>query len=217
MTQPEPIGLSNQPFYVRERKDWATAQENYRHDQAIYSIGEYVLFILMWKVEDFEAGYVTKCQRCFLGNDLTARTGKVYAQPNINKCPECFGTTFSGGVRAKIVRPAIITDSDDEEKLGSKGVTHPQNVSIESTNDFRFRSGDYVVRIDGTRWQLTAPTRVQLRTGFSHPNQTEDSIGYVRAVGNLEDSTSVIYLIPPGPDQIGAILADPVRYPSYPV
>ena len=217
MTQPEPIGVSNSPFYLREgRKDWAVKQENYRHDQALYSIGEYAMFILMWTVEDFENGLVSRCQRCgFRGDEIDSRTAKVYVQPSKNKCPECFGTTFSGGVRAKIVRPAIFTDSDDEEKRGNKGVTHPQNVSIESTNDFRFRAGDYVFRIDGTRWQLTGPTRVTLRTGFEHPTQTNNSIAYVRAMGSLEDQTSVAYMIPPNNDQLAGILASPARYP-YP-
>jgi hypothetical protein len=210
-----PIGLSNQPFYVRDRKNWAIDQENYRHKQAIYTIGEYALFVLMWTVEDFQAGLVQRCQRCFEGNNLAARTSKVYEQPTQNKCTECFGTTFLGGTRAKIVRSAIFTDSDDDEKRGNKGVTHPQRLSIESTNDFRFRAGDYVFRIDGSRWQLTGPQRVTLRTGFEHPTQTADSIGYVRAVGSLEDKTSIAYSIPPTEDQLVNILRSSYPYPVH--
>jgi hypothetical protein len=215
MTQPEPIGVSNSPFYVREgNKDWAVKQEAYRHDQAMYATGEYALFVLMWTVEDHENGLVSRCQRCgFGGDEIESRKAKVYMQPTKNKCPECFGTTFSGGVRAKLVRPSIFTDSDDEEKRGERGVTHPQNVSIESTSDFRFRSGDYVFRQDGTRWQLTGPTRVTLRTGFEHPTQKDNSIGYVRAMGALEDETSVAYMIPPNNSQLAGILAEPARYP----
>jgi hypothetical protein len=211
---PLPIGVSSQPFYVRERKDWAVQQEIYRHDQAMYAVGESAMFVLMWTVEDHQAGYVSRCQRCFLGDDLAARTAAVYQQATQNKCPECYGTTFMGGVRAKIVRPAIFTDSDDEEKRGAKGVTHPQNVSIESTNDFRFRAGDYVFRVDGSRWQLTTPTRVTLRTGFDHPTQKGDSIGYARAMGSLEDETSVAYIIPPNGDTLSQILQSPSRYPG---
>jgi hypothetical protein len=182
----------------------------------MYSIGEYALFVLMWTVEDFNDGLVSRCQRCgFKGNDLEARKANVYVQTSKNKCPECFGTTFSGGVRAKVVRPAVFTDSDDEEKRGAKGVTHPQNVSIESTSDFRFRAGDFVFRQDNSRWQLTTPQRVTLRTGFEHPTQKDNALGYVRAMGQLEDETSVAYMIPPNDSQLAGILAEPARYP-YP-
>ncbi len=213
MTSPPPIGLTSTPLYVRERKDWAVEQENYRHDQAIYSLGELVLFVLMWTVEDHQAGYIAKCKRCFAGATDEARSSAVYQQSTVTRCPECYGTTFEGGVRAKLVRPALITDSDDEEKKSGRGVLHPQSVSVEATNDFRYRSGDYMFRIDGSRWQLTNPTRVTLRTGFSHPTQQKDSIGYVRGVATLVDQTSVAYMIPPNSARIEQILQEPARYP----
>jgi hypothetical protein len=116
MTTP-PVGLSNSPFYLRPHQNWAIEQERYRHNQALYSVGEMVMFVLMWHVEDHLKGYVRRCPRCFNGDD--ARAAKVYEQSTVNKCPMCYGTTFEGGVRAKIIRPAIITDSDRTDLVTS--------------------------------------------------------------------------------------------------
>lgn len=213
MTNP-PIGLSNTPFYVRERKDWAVEQESYRHDQAMYTVGEPAMFALMWKVEDFRHGYVRHCPRCYQNqSDELARAVEAYNQPTQNRCPMCLGTTFEGGVRAKIIRPTIFTDTDDQEMVAQHGVIYPQTLSVESTSDFRFRNGDYVFRRDGSRWQLTAPTRVTVRTGFDHPSQQEDSIGYSIGTAALEDKTSVAWLISPSQDDLTSMLTAPSRYP----
>lgn len=209
-----PIGLANTPFYVRERKDWAVDQERYRHDQGLWQVGELAMFVLMWKVEDQQNGYVRRCPRCYdNADDLTARASKIYNQPTQNQCPMCYGTTFEGGIRAKLIRPAIFTDSDDQERLDEHGTNYPQSLSVETTSDFRYRNNDYVFRADGSRWQLAAPQRVTLRTGFGHPTQAADSMGYATAMATLEDKTSVAWKIPPNIDDLRSILAAPSRYP----
>lgn len=211
---PEPVGFTNQPFYVRDRKNWAITQENYRHDQALYSIGEPAMFVMLWTVEDFQFGYTSRCSRCYDNEDLNARMAQVYNQPNKAKCPICFGTTFEGGIRARVIRPALITDTDDDEQLSSKGAIHPQRISVESTSDFRYRSGDFVFRQDGSRWQLKPASRVTLRTGFEHPGQLSNSIGYAQGQASLEDATSVAYLIPPNGDVLSTQLLPDSQWPA---
>ena len=215
MTEPQPpIGLANSPFYVRERKNFAVDQENYRHDQAMYTIGELAMFLLMWKVEDHKNGYVRRCPRCYTNTDVNlARSTSAYNQPTLNKCPMCYGTTFEGGVRAKIIRPALFTDTDDQETQAEHGVKYPQTTSVETTSDFRYRNGDYVLRQDGSRWQISTPQRVTVRTGFGHPTQQNDSIGYASAMATLEDKTSVAWIIPPNEDDLKSLLAPSAHYP----
>lgn len=181
------------PVYVRRRQDWAAEQERYRHDQAMYEIGEWAMFVLLWHVTDFDLGLVRRCPVC-----VTAygEVGDVYKQPSQNKCPDCYGTGFEGGYRARIVRPAVFGDTDFDEKVDRRGVMNPDNVSLETTSDFRVRTHDIVMRGDGTRWQLKVPDRITLRTGFARPGH-DVALSHMMANVTLQDPTSVAYLIPP--------------------
>lgn len=203
---PAPINI--QPFYLRHRQNWAVSQERQRHTQALFTVGEPALFSLMWHVEDHEAGLVDWCSRC--RQDPTTILGRVeaaYRQPLTSTCPQCYGTTFEGGFRAQVVRPAIFGDIDEDERKSARGVVHPEGTSLETTNDIRIRTGDYVFRGDGSRWQLGTPSRVQVRTGYEHPTQVATSIGYARVPVNREDESSVAYDLPPSLALLGDILA----------
>lgn len=204
-----------QPFYVRQRQGWAIANERQRHVQALFTIGEPAMFTLMWKVEDFEAGLVTRCTRCRQDPDsIEGRIEAVYQQPLTATCPVCYGTTFEGGIRAQIIRPAIFTDTDEDERRSGRGVVRPENATVESTEDFRVRTGDFVFRHDGSRWQLGAPTRVQVRTGYEQPTQQATSIGYARIPANREDESSVAYVLPPTASQLTSILTQAGPFPN---
>lgn len=194
-----PTGTPPNQLYVRDRQNWAVDQERYRHDQALYSLGEYAIFCMMWSLLDFEAGLVTRCATCYgAPGSIQNATAEVYQQPKINKCPDCFGTTFEGGFRAKIVRPSLWADNDEEEKLDKRGVVHPESVSVESTWDFRMREGDYIIRADGSRWRLpAAPRRTTLRSGWDHPAQKQNSITYARMQARFEEPGTVAYMLPP--------------------
>lgn len=220
MTQPQPAPITHQPYYTRRRQDWEIGNERQRHQQALYLAGEPTLFVLLWKVEDFEAGYVQRCARCFSDpNSVNGRLAAVYEQPITFTCPQCYGTTFQGGVRARIIRPAIFTDTDEDERKSPRGAVHPESLTVETTNDFRSRTGDYVFRKNGSRWQLGTPRRIMVRTGYEHPNQTDTSIGYAQIPASREDEASVAYLIDPSPSDLSTQLAAstsiaPAAYPT---
>jgi hypothetical protein len=185
-------------YYVRQRQDWAIGQEVYRHNQALYIVGEWAVFFLMWTLLDFQQNLVGRCQRCYqAGTDLENRAAAVYNQPTQKECPDCFGTTFEGGFRARIVRPTIFADTDETEQTDKRGAVHPDDVSVESTADFRVRAGDYVLRADGSRWRLPSQTSVRLRTGFEHPSQAATALTLNRFRATLEEPTTVAYLLPP--------------------
>jgi hypothetical protein len=203
-----------QPYYVRDQQDWAVEQERMRHSQAIYQVGEYAVFVLLWHIADHEAGLVARCSRCYGSSDpIEQKIAETYNQPIEHRCPECFGTTFEGGFKARIVRPAIFSDSDEGETKQARGIAKPEDLSVESTPDFRVRSGDYVFRGNGNRFQLRVPQRVTLRTGFGMPLQSADAIGYNHARASLEDPTSVAYLIPPNRATVDAVLATASKVP----
>lgn len=174
------------------------------------------MFCLMWSVEDYQAGRVRRCPRCWSRDDadyVEQAIAETYKQAEEAKCPQCYGTTFEGGYRAQIIRPAIFSDTDEDQQKQARGVMNPQDLSVESTTDFRVRSGDYVFRATGDRYQLRVPNRVTLRTGFAVPHQSSMAVGYNHARANQEDRTSVAYLIPPTPDSLADLLTQASRAP----
>lgn len=188
-----------QPYYVRDPQAFAIEQERQRHTQALYMVGEYAMFVLMWHNDDEIAGLVARCTDCYgteTMDSIKAKVAGAYNQPEQHKCPTCFGTTFEGGFKARIIRPAIFSDADEDEQKQAKGVMKPQDLSVESTTDFRVRSGDYVFRATGDRYYLRVPQRITLRTGFAVPHQSSAAIGYNHARASQEDRTSVAYTIP---------------------
>lgn len=210
------VDTRERPYYLREPQNWAVAQEIARHAQALYSIGEWVYLVLMWHQLDFAAGLVARCSRCWGGAPTSKerRVSEVYAQPTQNECPTCFGTTFEGGYRARIVRPALLADVEETERQDAKGSMHPASLSVETTADFRLRPGDYLVRADGSRWQLSAVSRSMVRTGYEHPAQPEAAVAY-KARAALEERTSVAYRIPPT-DKLAVrqVLGQQLRFPA---
>lgn len=199
-----------QPYYVRERQTWAVDQEHLRHNQALYMVGEWAMFCLLWHMRDHTAGLVQRCPTCFLSRGKTA---EAYGQSDRTNCPNCFGTTFEGGYKALIVRPTIFSDSDESEQRNARGVVNPQDLNLESTTDFRVRTGDYVFRSTGDRYFLRVPQRITVRTGFGTPHQSQAAIGYNHARASLEDRTSVAYLIPPSAQDLENILSMSDYYP----
>lgn len=192
VTSPAPVSANPGKLYTRQKQNWAVEQERARHSQALYQIGENVLFALMWTARDFDAGLVGLCTVC-----STDKISKAYGQPTRNKCPSCFGNRFNGGFRALIVRPAIFTDADDSQSFTARGVVAPQEVHLETTSDFRVHSGDYAMRATGERLQLRAPQRNTLRTGFGTPHQGSEGTAYNLSRAAVEDADSVAYMIPP--------------------
>lgn len=199
------------PYYIRETQPWAIEQERRRHNEALWYVGETTMFCLMWHLEDFDWGLVGRCNTCYTSQGHIA---EVYGQPDETKCPDCFGTTFNGGFKAIIVRPAIFSDSDEGETRHPRGVAYPNDLSIESTPDFRIRTGDYCFRATGDRYFLRVPERITLRTGYAEPSQSGTAIGYNHANAAVEDDTSVAYLIPPANDEVAAILSRVSRIPQ---
>lgn len=183
-------------------------QERQRHDEALFWLGEYAFIALMWHTVDFELGLIGRCNTCFnTTNTLQNRITAVYNQPTRNLCPDCYGTTYEGGIRALIVRPFMFADTDESEKQDRRGSVHPMSLSGETTWDFRSYQGDYVFRQDGTRYRVTTqPNRNTVRTGFAHPSQSATTLGYARMQLAYEEPTTVAYTIPPSGSSIEALL-----------
>jgi hypothetical protein len=166
---------------------WAVEQMVGRHDGALWRFGEYSMFVLLWRIEDFHAGLVGRCQECQTPNGGIA---EVYKSPMKTRCSTCLGTTFQGGFKAKIVRPAMWDMSESTNRPSDHGELVRQTASLQSTNDFRMRTGDFVLRADSTRWHVESLSTNHLHTGFGYPGKAETVIGFNYGNCVLEDPTS---------------------------
>lgn len=214
VTPPASLVADPQPYYVRDRQPWAVEQERQRHLQALMTVGEYAMWALMWHIQDWQNGLVVRCRTCNgVDGSKQDRIQGVYKQASVNRCPSCFNTTFEGGIKALIIRPTIFADTDESEVFAARGVVHANAVDVESTTDFRVRTGDYVFRANGDRYQLRVPQRVTLRTGFGMPHQSNASIGYNHAQANIEDPSSFVSQIGPSAAELSYILTQGRYYP----
>ncbi len=190
------------PLPVPDPQGWAIDQERRRHEGALYSFGEYAVFVLMWNPVDFDAGLVDRCSECMEGSEMA----KAYGQADQYRCPTCFGTTFEGGWKARLVRPAMWDDAEVQDSAAARGFVEMNSAAVQSTSDFRMRNGDYIFRADGTRWQVRTISGTNLVTGFGHASRESTILGFNYGQCSLEDPSDVSYLIPPTEGELTTLL-----------
>lgn len=192
---------------------YAVETERFRHDQAVWAFGEATIFILMWGLREHKAGIVERCSECYLPYGKQA---DVYRQPARHKCPTCFGTTFEGGYRARIIRPALWDFGLPEEDGARRGVSERQSATVQSTHDFKLDGGDYLIRGDGSRWQVGNVNASTVRTGFEQAGFSSHMIGITMSQVSAEEDTAVVHIIPPSEQEVKAILAAPDEHSMEP-
>lgn len=175
-----------------DREDWAIEHVQGSHDGALWRYGEYSMFVLLWRIEDFEMGLVDRCPECQTPYGAIA---EVYKQPMKTRCPTCYGTTFRGGFKAKIVRPAMWDMGEATNSPGERGEMIRATTAVQSTHDFRMRTGDFILRADGTRWHVQSLSTNHLRAGFGYPDKEGTLVGFNYGQVMLEDPTSNAYAI----------------------
>lgn len=197
-----------QPFQLPDAQGWAIDQERQRQVEAIYRFGEYAVFVLMWRIQDFKAGLVARCPTCYVSQ---GRVAEVFKQPSNAKCPDCFGTTFEGGYKARIIRPSLWTAPEPTQERRARGETQRASARVQTTFDFTPRTDDYVFRSDGTRWQIRSFGSDELHTGFRHASHARAGMNWLMPEVVMEDESSVAYMIPPDPTTLTSDVFDPVH------
>ncbi len=177
------------PF--QNQHGYALEQERQRHDDAVHWFGEMTAFLLWWHIHDFENDLVERCSVCYVPyGDIT----DVYRQPAKHKCETCYGTTFEGGLRAILYRPAIWNTQRTDSKVEKRGDIVRATGDIQIVSSFIARDGDIAVRSDGTHWQMTQTQGPEVSTGFG-PRGGLASVINGRASITLEDADSVSHLV----------------------
>jgi hypothetical protein len=206
--------VSTQPYFLKTPDPQLIPQQRQQHNEAVYAYGEYSMFILMWHIEDYLAGACQRCPYCFgEKNPVEAAIEDAYKQAILNKCPQCFGTTYFqndaarlGGLKARIVRPCMWNTADVTHDYVQQGEVDSSTSTVQSISDFRMRSGDYVFRADQTRWRVETIQTDFIISGFQAASDINAMIGYTYPGCKQEEKTSVAFIIPPEPSIAGPLL-----------
>lgn len=192
-----------QPWYLRPKEHWASEQVVAQHMEALWMYGEPCLFTMMWRAQDHEEGLVELCSQCM------GRSSVAFKQPERKKCPNCYGTTFEGGIKSQIIRPTLFNDRNSEMTDSIRGTVTIDTLMVETTPDFSFRKGDFIFRADGSRFQGEEKGEGIVRTGFGNPDPDDSFRGTIPSV-RLEDPTSIAYTIPPSTADVRTLLSQPL-------
>lgn len=167
------------------------AQEQLRHNDAIHWFGEMTCFLMWWRIEDFLDNLVERCSVCYVPfGDIS----EAFRQPSINKCVNCFGTTFEGGLRSVLYRPAIWELNPQSKDVVQRGEVEIIKGFIETLSNLDLREGDVAARRDGTRWQMDQPGWQEITTGFGSQKGQSSLRLRGRSGITLEDPTAVAYM-----------------------
>lgn len=200
-------GDGRQQLWLNDPQSYAIDQVSLRRQQALARYGEYSIFLLMWRLADHTQGLVQRCSTCW------GDAAEVYGQATREKCPNCFATTFEGGYKARIIRMALWDANESDDRSNKRGDVEISTASIQTTEDFRLRNGDFIIRADGTRWRVQTISTNHLRTGFMHPSLQRTPVGFNYGQVVREDESSVAYIIDPSPTELGNIDLIGARYP----
>lgn len=199
-------------YQLFDAQGWAVDQARQHHDEALYRIGEYAIFYLLWTPEDHTAGLVGRCPECYLPYGKIA---EAFDQPSKARCAACLGTTFEGGFKARIVRPCIVGFTEESDEMDRRGTHQKAITNIQTTSDFLPRKGDFILRGDGTRWQVNNIDSSYLHTGFEPTGALRQVIGFNVTQCALAESTSVIHEAEPTSSSDLVAMLD-LQHPHYP-
>jgi hypothetical protein len=174
-SQPEPVQPPPSPYgtidyqnespllVVKQREQWAEIDQQRFHDETLQWFGEECVVRSIWRAEDAAAGLVTYCQTCqdspnpsSPSTSVQLRASKVYKQSGNSYCPECFGTTFTGGFQPIAYHLYMLAaDTTDVRKNLTTGQFWQQNPQVQFSWYPQIRQGDVVFRID--QWNNGIP------------------------------------------------------------
>jgi len=221
--QPGPVvsgtgtGLNYQvesPLLVVKQKDiWAQTNQQRFHDETLQWFGEEIIVRQLWRAEDAALGLVTYCLTCQDSPNpsqptasVQSRVSSVYRQTGNSYCPDCFGTTFTGGFKNVCYHLYMLAaDTPQIRSNLTTGQFWKNNPQVQLSWYPEIRTGDLVVRVNqwnqgtptslGERFQVSAVTPQSIRTG---PGISYNTTTYVNQTCTLENvfPSSPYYNVP---------------------
>lgn len=159
---------------------------------SLLSHGEECIVLQMYHVGEDE-GTSRRCPQCY---------DDFYKQSDTVNCSDCFGTTFSGGVKTAVRVWGLFTDHVAAEQIGQNGVWTPdqRDVQIEpfpllTEHDFivRVRVWDHAhnpVELEGF-YAVQQVTRNSLRTGNRFGQWRWDVVGQKATITELQKNSPI--------------------------
>lgn len=184
-------------------------QERVRHDDAVHWFGEMTCFLSWWRPADREAGLVGPCTTC--NTKMTdSRIVEAYGQAAQHLCPNCYGTTFEGGLRSIFYRPAIWNLTPVEHDVKRRGEVEIIRGTLQVISNLDLHDGDHAVRADGTCWKMDQASWQEITTGFgSQRGVTSRRLQSAVQIALEDDKSTAPYLVDVNFDALNLIGWEP--------
>ena len=160
---------------------------------SLLSHGEQCILLQMYHVGADEG----TAQRCPHYDD-------IYKQSEQSSCPDCYGSTFAGGVKSAVRAWAIFTDHVAAEQVGQNGVWTPDQRDVQTEPFPLLTEHDFIVRV--RMWDpnnipleiegyygVQQVTRNSLRTGNRFGQYTWDVVGQKATVTELQKNAPISF------------------------
>ena len=200
--QTVPYQVESPLLVVKQRENWTQVDQQRFHDETLQWYGEECVVRLLWRAEDAAQGLVTYCQTCQdspnpanPNANIQARASKVYKQSGNSYCPDCYGTTFTGGFKPVAYHLYMLaSDTPDVRRNLTTGQFWQENPQVQLSWYPQIRVGDLVIRISSwsgdtpllstTRFQASTVGVQTIRTG---PGNSSDTTIIVNQTATLEN------------------------------
>jgi len=187
---------------VKQREIWAEIDQQRFHNEALQWYGEECIVRQLWRAEDAAMGLVTYCQTCQDSPNpanptasIQSRVSNVYRQTGNSYCPDCYGTTFTGGFKTTCYHLYMLAADTPEVRSNlSTGQFWKQNPNVQFAWYPEIRVGDLVVRVSA--WSNDNPiattdrfivSTVNVQTVRTGPGIAYDTTKIVNQFTTLEN------------------------------
>lgn len=159
---------------------------------SLLSHGEEFVALKMYHVGEDE-NVAPRCPQCY---------DDIYKQSDIANCPDCFGTTFAGGVKSAMRVWGLFTDHVVAEQIGQNGVWAPDQRDVQTEAFPLLTEHDFLVRIrmwDSTHkpieiegyYGIQQVTRNSLRTGNRFGQARWDVVGQKATITEMQKNAPI--------------------------
>jgi len=158
-----PYQVESPLLVVKQRENWTQIDQQRFHDEALQWYGEECVVRLLWRAEDAAQGLVTYCETCQDSPNpanpsasVQSRVSKVYRQTGNSYCPDCYGTTFTGGFKPVAYHLYMLaSDTPEVRRSLQTGQFWQENPQVQLSWYPQIRQGDLVIRIEN--WDGDTP------------------------------------------------------------